>query len=34
MRSGEHRDYRLLFAGQALSFFGAMLTYVAIPFQV
>ena len=29
-----HRDYRLLFAGQALSFFGAMLTYVAIPFQV
>jgi MFS family permease len=29
-----HRDYRLLFAGQALSFFGAMLTYVAIPYQV
>ena len=28
------RDYRLLFAGQALSFFGAMLTYVAIPYQV
>jgi len=29
-----HRDYRLLFAGQALSFFGAMVTYVALPFQV
>ena len=29
-----HREYRLLFAGQALSFFGAMLTYVAIPYQV
>ena len=29
-----HRDYRLLFAGQACSFFGAMLTYVAIPYQV
>ena len=29
-----HRDYRLLYIGQALSFFGAMLTYVAIPFQV
>ena len=28
------RDYRMLFAGQALSFFGAMLTYVAIPYQV
>jgi MFS family permease len=29
-----HRDYRLLFAGQALSFFGAMVTYVALPYQV
>ena len=29
-----HREYRLLYIGQALSFFGAMLTYVAIPFQV
>ncbi len=29
-----HRDYRLLFAGQALSFFGSMVTYVALPFQV
>jgi MFS family permease len=29
-----HRDYRRLFVGQALSFFGAMLTYVAIPYQV
>jgi MFS family permease len=29
-----HRDFRLLFAGQAVSFFGSMVTYVAIPFQV
>jgi MFS family permease len=29
-----HRDYRLLFAGQALSFFGSMVTYVAIPYQL
>jgi MFS family permease len=29
-----HRDYRLLFAGQALSFFGSMVTYVAVPYQV
>jgi MFS family permease len=28
-----HRDFRLLFAGQGLSFFGSMLTYVAIPYQ-
>jgi MFS family permease len=27
------RDFRLLFVGQGLSFFGSMLTYVAIPFQ-
>ncbi|MEO8290608.1 MAG: MFS transporter [Gaiellaceae bacterium] len=29
-----HRDYRLLFAGQAFSFFGSMVTYVALPYQV
>src|SRR3954470_7728123 len=29
-----HRDFRLLFAGQAVSFMGSMVTYVAIPFQV
>jgi MFS family permease len=29
-----HREYRLLFAGQAFSFFGAMLTYVAVPYQL
>jgi MFS family permease len=28
-----HRDFRLLFAGQAATFFGSLLTYVAIPFQ-
>jgi MFS family permease len=28
------RDFRLLFAGQAVSFTGSMITYVAIPFQV
>ena len=28
-----HRDYRLLFFGQATTFFGSMITYVAIPFQ-
>jgi MFS family permease len=28
-----HRDFRLLFAGQALSFFGSEVTYVAIPYQ-
>jgi MFS family permease len=28
-----HRDYRLLFTGQALSLFGAEVTVVAIPFQ-
>jgi len=27
------RDFRLLFVGQGLSFFGSMLTYVAVPFQ-
>jgi MFS family permease len=29
-----HRDFRLLFAGQAVSFAGSMITYVAIPYQV
>jgi MFS family permease len=29
-----HPDYRLLFAGQALSFFGAMVTFVAVPYQL
>ncbi|HEY7198494.1 MAG TPA: MFS transporter [Gaiellaceae bacterium] len=29
-----HRDFRLLFAGQAVSYFGSMITFVAIPFQV
>jgi MFS family permease len=27
------RDFRLLFTGQALSFFGSEITYVAIPYQ-
>jgi len=29
----ESRDFRLLFIGQAVSFAGSMITYVAIPFQ-
>jgi MFS family permease len=29
-----HRDFRRLFVGQFVSFFGSMLTYVAIPYQV
>ncbi|HVD66655.1 MAG TPA: MFS transporter [Gaiellaceae bacterium] len=29
-----HREYRLLFAGQGLSFFGSMVTFVAVPYQV
>jgi MFS family permease len=28
-----HRDFRLLFFGQGLSFFGSMMAYVAIPYQ-
>jgi MFS family permease len=28
-----HRDFRLLFTGQALSFFGTQVTYVALPYQ-
>jgi MFS family permease len=30
----KHRDYRLLYAGQLLSFVGSMLTYVAVPYQI
>ncbi|HEY3498013.1 MAG TPA: MFS transporter, partial [Polyangiaceae bacterium] len=30
----KHRDYRLLYLGQVLSFVGSMLTYVAVPYQV
>ncbi|HZT95628.1 MAG TPA: MFS transporter [Chloroflexota bacterium] len=29
-----HRDFRLLFAGRAVSFFGTMITAVAVPYQV
>ncbi|MBS0290476.1 MAG: MFS transporter [Proteobacteria bacterium] len=29
-----NRDFRYVYAGQFISFFGTMLTYVAIPFQV
>jgi MFS family permease len=29
-----HRDLRLLFIGQFVSFFGSMITYVAVPVQV
>src|SRR5690242_17469780 len=28
-----HRDFRLLWAGQGVSFLGSMVTYVAIPYQ-
>jgi MFS family permease len=28
------REYRLLYVGQTVSFFGSMLTYVAVPYQV
>ena len=30
----ESREFRLLFAGQAVSFFGTMMTFVALPVQV
>ncbi|MFL6255708.1 MAG: MFS transporter [Pyrinomonadaceae bacterium] len=30
----ESREFRLLFAGQAISFFGSMMTFVALPWQV
>jgi len=29
-----HRDYRLLFTAQAVSLFGTMITYVALPYQM
>jgi MFS family permease len=29
-----HHDFRLLFAGQAVTFLGSMITYVAIPYQL
>jgi MFS family permease len=29
-----HRDFRLLYIGRAISFFGTMITMVAIPYQV
>jgi MFS family permease len=29
-----HREFRLLYIGQAVSFAGSMITYVAIPYQV
>jgi MFS family permease len=29
-----HRDYRLLYASQFVSFLGSMVTYVALPYQV
>ena len=28
------REFRLLFVGQLVSFFGSMITFVAVPFQV
>src|SRR6185312_6184277 len=28
-----HRDFRLLFIGKTISFFGGMMTYVALPYQ-
>lgn len=28
-----HRDFRLLFLGQTVSFLGSMMTYIALPFQ-
>ncbi|MDP9183664.1 MAG: MFS transporter [Actinomycetota bacterium] len=30
----EHREFRLLWSGQAVTFLGSMITYVAIPYQV
>lgn len=29
-----HREFRLLFAGQVVTFFGSMITYVAVPYQL
>jgi MFS family permease len=33
-RALRHRDFRLLFAGQSVTYLGSMITYVAVPFQV
>ena len=33
LRPLRHREFRLLFIGQLVSFFGTMITYVALPFQ-
>lgn len=30
----KHRDFRLLFTGQVISFCGSMISYVAVPYQV
>src|SRR4051794_11735929 len=30
----EHRDFRLLWVGQGVTFFGSMITFVAVPYQV
>jgi len=30
----EHRDFRLLFVGQFVTFFGSMITHVAVPYQL
>src|SRR5260370_10332941 len=29
-----HRDFRLVFMGRLVSFFGSMITFVAVPYQV
>jgi hypothetical protein len=28
-----HRDFRLLFIGRFVSFFGSMISFVAVPYQ-
>lgn len=33
-RALRHRDFRLLFAGQSVTYLGSMITYVALPYQV
>jgi MFS family permease len=30
----KHRDFRLLFIGQLISFLGSMVSYMAVPYQV
>ena len=34
VRPLRHRDFRLLMAGRGVTFFGAMITFVAVPYQV